>query len=132
MASRVLSQRDVLTSLAIGSAVTVLVSWSLALHADSRTRCRTEGAPWPARAPDDWPPAAKWVSDYSARWGFGGLQQSSAWGNDDGSHRGDCQMFVTRSGWPFLAMQSRLVKKVTGEFWSADDGPYDNDRTIGA
>src|ERR1044071_6041499 len=41
-------------------------------------------------------------------------------------------MFVSRAGWPLLAMESQLTKRIGPGYWRAADGPYDNDGTVDA
>lgn len=120
----------ILVSLAIGAMVTILVAWSLALNGDSLHAPHVEGAPWPGKPGLDWPPNARFATQYSALWCGGGLRQWTAWGNHNGSHSGDYQMFVTRAGWPFPALESCLRHGPGQGFWFAERGPYDNDSTI--
>ncbi len=125
--------RDAIASVLVGAVVTVLVAWSLALHADSRAQPLVSEAPWPAATPAGWPQRAKYATAYTALWAGGGLWQWSAWGNLNGGHSGDFHMFVSRSGWPLAAMESTLrTNAIDRQFWDAADGPYDNDGTLGA
>lgn len=120
---------DVMMSLGAGVVVTVIVSWSLALHGDGRDGGSVEGAVWPGCVEEGWPERARFVRSYSAVRGPGGLRQWDAWGNHDGSHRDDYRMAVMRAGWPLTAMRSTLRKEVQSGHWSAATGPYDNDGT---
>jgi multidrug efflux pump subunit AcrB len=101
---------------AAGVVITVLVSWVLALHAVPimGNRGKENGA-WPASAPEGWPARARYVGTCERRIMLRGLWYASAWGNHSGDSAGDYKMVVTRSGWPLLAMESRL-RQTRSEF----------------
>jgi hypothetical protein len=118
---------DLAVSLVGDVLVTVLVAWTLALQVESPAGSATSDAPWPGRITPTWPARAKADWRSATKWGWGGLEQHSAWGNNRDNSAGDYLMFVTRAGWPFVALQSTLRKETPGAMSSAERDLYDNE-----
>lgn len=125
-----LTRRDFAISCAAGVAITVLVSWVLALHAVPTMQTgEIQNGAWPARAPDGWPSRARFVSTSEKSAALGGLWFASGWGNQAGDSAGDYVMVVTRSGWPMLAMESRLTQTMN---WRGRQRRWDNEHSLAA
>ncbi|HZW07506.1 MAG TPA: hypothetical protein VFF65_10315 [Phycisphaerales bacterium] len=95
-----------------GAVVTVLVSWAMALHSDTRLVTRPAKPEWPVEVGTGWPAKPRFgtslhrlhASEY-----FPGATHETAWGNHSGNYSGDYKLFVTRAGWPLLSMRSALL-----------------------
>lgn len=131
---------DLAFSLAGGAVVTILVSWVIALQADPQlvtnpasggTRA-VENAPWPSKVPQGWPERSRFCSQFVTPTAFGGMRQWFAWGNHLGNYQGNYKACVTRAGWPFLAMESRLFVGDPGAWTTIRNGVYGNDGTFNA
>jgi hypothetical protein len=122
----------IVSSLALGAVVTVLVSWSFAMYGNT-ARLRAEDQPaWPGPKERGWPARPKAATVHEPIRVFGGSWYWWAWGNHDGSDYTDYEMFVTQAGWPLPAMASTLRVKATVESSMTLAKAFDNEGTFDA
>lgn len=132
MPTPLIRRRDWVFAGAASVMVTVLVSWMFALNAVPIMESGVKGAPWPATPPEDWPPASRFTTEHRLGSTWSGYRQWSAWGNQDGTSSGDYHMEVTSTGWPLLAMKSRLHNKTTSNTLWRGEGRWESEPSLAA